>query len=243
VDEDRSATALAVRAWNAWRGRGMRYLAHKALRRSRPLGRWPGWKRRLVYSDPREYWTLRGGPDFFHEQEDHPSRSLRSAWLADRIAAYRPSSVLEVGCGYGKQLGLLRDRLPDVPLFGVDFSPTQLDQARRFLDGRSEIGLALASGLRLPFPDRSFDLVLTSAVILHNPPPEAERIRREVVRVARRLAAHNEDTNVSYNRFGYDTAAWYRTEGIPVLESRPIGVESDPDREHSQFCVAEPWRP
>jgi ubiquinone/menaquinone biosynthesis C-methylase UbiE len=109
------------------------------------------------------------------------------------------------------------------------------------LRGRRDVGLALASGLRLPFPDRSFDLVLTSAVILHNPPAEAEAIRREVVRVSRRLAAHNEDTNVSYNRFGYDTAAWYRAQGLPVLESGPIGVDSDPDRAHSQFCVAGPW--
>jgi SAM-dependent methyltransferase len=129
VDEDKG-TALAVRAWYAWRGRGAGYVAHKALRRWRPLGRLPGWKRRLVYADPRRYWTLRGGTDYFREQEDHPSRSLRAAWLADRVASYAPASVLEVGCGYGKQLGLLRDRLPGVPLVGVDFSPTQLGQAR-----------------------------------------------------------------------------------------------------------------
>lgn len=239
MDLDRTPTALPVRAWNAWRDRGMRYAAHKALRRS--LGRWPGWKRRLVYADPRAYWTYRGGPDYFREQEDHPARSLRSAWLADRIAGYRPTSILEVGCGYGKQLRLLRERLPDAPLFGVDFSPSQIAEAGRYLADTGGIALALASGLHLPFPDRSFDLVLTSAVILHNPPPAAEQIRREVVRVARRLAAHNEDTNVSYNRFGYDTAAWYRGEGIPVLEAGPIEVEGDPDRDISQFCVAEPW--
>ena len=212
---------------------------HKALRRS--LGRWPGWKRRLVYADPRSYWTLRGGPEYFREQEDHPARSLRSAWLADRVASYRPTSILEVGCGYGKQLGLIGDRLPGVPLVGVDFSPSQLDEARRHLSGRDGVALAMASGLRLPFPDGSFDLVLTSAVILHNPPAEAEAIRREVVRVTRRLAAHNEDINTSYNRYGYDTAAWYRAEGIPVIESGPIDVPEDPDRAVSQFCVARPW--
>ena len=239
VDSNGMRTALAVRAWNAWRERGPHYVAHKALRRS--LGRWPGWKRRLVYNDPRAYWTLRGGPDYFREQEDHPARSERSAWLADRIASYRPSSILEVGCGYGKQLGLLRARLPEIPLVGVDFSPTQLAEAHRYLAETDGIGLALATGLRLPFPDRSFDLVLTSAVILHNPPPAAELIRHEVIRVARRFAAHNEDTDVSYNRFGYDTAAWYRTNGIAVLEAGPIEVPSDPDRDSSQFCVAEPW--
>jgi SAM-dependent methyltransferase len=240
LDLERSQPPLlAVRAWHALRARGARYAVHKALRRS--LGRWPGWKRRLVYADPRAYWTHRGGPDYFREQEDHPARSLRSAWLADRIAAYRPASILEVGCGYGKQLGLLRDRLPEIPMTGVDFSPTQLAQARRHLAGLDGLTLALASGLRLPFPDGSFDLVLTSAVILHNAPAAAEQMRREVVRVTRRLAAHNEDTNVSYNRFGYDTAAWYRDLGIPLLEVGPIGVEDDPDRHVSQFCVAQPW--
>jgi SAM-dependent methyltransferase len=240
VDPDRpDAPALPIRTWNAWRRGGTRYVLHKAFRRS--LGRWPGLKRRLVYADPRDYWTLRGGPDYFREQEDHPSRTLRSAWLAGRIAVYRPESVLEVGCGYGKQLRLLRESLPGVPLVGVDFSPTQLEQARRHLDGASGVTIALASGLRLPFPDGAFDLVLTSAVILHNPPPAAEAIRREVIRVSRRLAAHNEDTNVSYNRFGYDTAAWYRSAGIPLLESGPIEVEGDPDRHVSQFSVAAPW--
>ncbi len=241
LERDRTRpTALAVRAWRAWRARGARYALHKAFRRS--LGRWPGLKRRLVYHDPRDYWTLRGGLDYFREQEDHPSRTRRSEWLADRVASYRPASVLEVGCGYGKQLGLLRDRLPGVPLVGVDFSPSQLGQARRHLDGAEGAALALATGLRLPFPDGCFDLVLTSAVILHNPPRAAERIRREVIRVTRRLAAHNEDTDVSYNRFGYDTAAWYRAEGLALLESGPIEVERGRDRAASQFTVAEPWR-
>ena len=96
----------------------------------------------------------------------------------------------------------------------------------------------LASGDQLPFPDRSFDLVLTSAVILHNPPEVAERIRREVVRVARRWAAHNEDVNVSYNRYGYDTAAWYASRGIALVEVAEIPVaDGEPP---TQFCVATP---
>jgi SAM-dependent methyltransferase len=228
--------ALPVRAWNAWRDRGPRYFWHKTLRRS--LGRWPSLKRRLVYADPRDYWTLRGGDEYFREQEDQPGRSSRSRWIAERIASYRPASVLEVGCGYGKQLRAIRRHL-DVPMMGVDFSPSQLNRARHYLGGLDRIGLALASGQSLPFPDKSFDLVLTSAVILHNPPPVAEAIRREVMRVARRWAAHNEDTDVSYNRYGYDTAAWYRSAGIALAEAGPI--PTDPEPSPSQFCVADLW--
>ncbi|SIO62833.1 Methyltransferase domain-containing protein [Singulisphaera sp. GP187] len=228
---------LPVRAWSAWRDRGPRYAWHKLLRRT--LGRWPDWKRRLLYADPREYWTLRGGLDYFREQEDHPTRTERSEWIAGRVAEYRPRSILEIGCGYGKQLGAIRRRL-DVPMVGLDFSPTQLGQARVYLDGLDRIDLVLGTGALLPFADHSFDLVLTSAVILHNPPPIAEQIRREVIRVSRRFAAHNEDTDFSYNRYGYDTAAWYRAAGIPLAECGPIPAELD--SAPTQFCVAEPWR-
>jgi SAM-dependent methyltransferase len=216
--------------------RGPRYAWHKTLRRS--LARWPSLKRRFVYTDPRAYWTLRGGDEYFREQEGQAERTARSEWMAARIAHYRPRSILEVGCGYGKQLRSLR-RWIDGPLVGVDFSPSQLERGHRYLADVTGVTLALASGARLPFADRSFDLVLTSAVILHNAPPIAEAIRREVIRVSRHLTAHNEDTDVTYNRYGYDTAAWYHDQHIRVLESGPIVVE--PIAANSQFCVAEPW--
>jgi hypothetical protein len=88
----------------------------------------------------------------------------------------------------------------------------------------------------LPFGDRCFDLVLTSAVILHNPPPVAEAMRREIVRVARCWATHNEDIDTSYNRYGYDTAAWYRAAGIPL--DLCTAIPGIADGANSQFCVA-----
>jgi SAM-dependent methyltransferase len=231
-----SLLPLPLRAWIAWRRRGVKYAWHKAMRRA--PGHWAELKRRMVYAEPRDYWTLRGGSDYFREQEAQTIRTARAAWMADRIASYRPDSILEIGCGYGKQLRALRRRL-DVPLVGIDFSPTQLTQARDYLHDLDGIELVLGSGGRLPFTDGAFDLVLTSAVILHNPPRAAEQIRCEVIRVARRFAAHNEDTDVSYNRYGYDTAAWYRAAGIPLVESGPI--PTDPSPTSSQFCVALPW--
>lgn len=229
------AACLPLRAWKALRDRGPRYAWHKALRRTLPGH--PGWRRRLLYADPRAYWTLRGGEDYFREQEDHPRRTARSEWLADRVAALRPASVLEVGCGYGKQLAALRRRLPGCRLVGLDFSPTQLARGRAYLAGLDGIQLILGSGDELPFADDSFEMVLTSAVILHNPPEVAECIRREVMRVATRWAAHNEDTDVSYNRFGYDIAEWYRRRGVPLLECGAIPVDLDP--EITRFCIAD----
>jgi SAM-dependent methyltransferase len=229
----RSSLVRPARFWKAWRTRGAAYAWHKVLRRT--LSGRAAWKRHWLYADPRKYWTLRGGDDYFQEQEGQAARGQRAAWIADRLAAYHPTSILEVGCGYGKVLRELRSRL-DVPLVGLDFSATQLDRARSFLASCGDVGLIMSRGESLPFPDGSFDMVVTSAVVLHNPPAVAERIRREVVRVARRFAAHNEETNLSYNRYGYDTAAWYRAHGIALVESGPIPMDLDPDA--SQFCVA-----
>ena len=225
---------LPLRALQALARRGPRYAWHKALRRT--LAPWPALKRRYLYADPRAYWTLRGGDDYYAEQEGQPGRAARATWLASRIAKYQPASILEVGCGYGKQLRALRARL-DCPLAGVDFSPSQLNRGSAYLGDLPGIRLAMADGGKLPFADQQFDLVLTSAVILHNPPPAAERIRREVVRVARRWAAHNEDTDLSYNRYGYDTAAWYANWGFTLAENSPVPAEVDASP--SQFCVAE----
>ena len=158
--------------------------------------------------------------------------------MARRIARYRPTSILEVGCGYGKLIRAIRS-LPSTCRSPASTSaPPSSGWPGPTSKGSTTSTLALASGARLPFADKSFDLVVTSAVILHNAPPIAEAIRREIVRVARRLhAAHNEDLDVTYNRYGYDTAAWYRDRGIPLAEVGPI-----PSAPYdSQFCVAELW--
>jgi SAM-dependent methyltransferase len=235
-----------VRLIDAYRRGGTAYVWHKSMRRL--LERYPTIKRKLVYASPREYWTLRGGPEYLAEQEGQPARTARSLWLARRAAECRPLSILEVGCGYGKQLENIRKVIgPDVRLVGVDFSPSQLALAADRLGDDPRIDLIHADGQRLPFADRSFDLVFTSAVILHNEPAAAERMRQEAVRVARDFCLHNEDTDTTYNRFGYDTAAWYRSRGLEVIEAGPIPAEvfvgsEDPEGEsaRSQFCLARP---
>ena len=191
----RSHPALPARVWRAWRTRGAEYAWHKMLRRTpRPLAR-PGnddW----LYADPRQYWTLRGGDDYFREQEGQPARSRRAEWIAERLAALSSharssrSAAATASCFASSAVGSTS------PWSGVDFSPTQLEQLADYLGGDDEVELLLGRGECLPFPDGSFDMVVTSAVILHNPPPVAERIRREILRVARRFAAHNEETSV-----------------------------------------------
>lgn len=228
------ATSIFGRVLDAYRRGGLGYLCYKLLKRTlqdRPL-----LGRHLLYRSPRWYWEQRGGRDYFLEQEAQPDRTARSQFIAAEIARYEPESLLEIGCGYGKQLASLRE-VTDAPLVGIDWSRSQLELAARYLRSRANVTLVCGDGARLPFADKSFDVVLTSAVILHNPPAEAEAMRREIARVGRRLAIHNEDTNTSFSRFGYDTAAAYRRAGFRVIDCRPIPVAARP--EETQFCVVD----
>jgi ubiquinone/menaquinone biosynthesis C-methylase UbiE len=200
------------------------------LRASSSFGRF------ILYRHPQKYWEKRGGERYFREQESRPDRGATAAYLAARIAELNPRTVLEVGCGYGKNLKLLRERT-DAVLSGIDFSQSQLEKAKNYLKDLPNIELQEGSGTRLPYADRSFDVVFTNNVILHNPPAEAEQIRKEILRVSKRYVVHKEDTNVNYSRYGYDHGKIYRDLGLRVIESHPM--KEAVDAELTQFTIAE----
>lgn len=91
------------------------------------------------------------------------------------------ATLLDVGCGIGTY-GLLFDRWTDrhVVYTGCDFSPAMLAAARDLLPGRP---FHQADARKLPFPDRSFDVVWVSALLEHV--PEFDQIIAEAARVAR----------------------------------------------------------
>lgn len=92
--------------------------------------------------------------------------------------------VLEVGCGTGN-LTIMAKRLhPDLDVVGVDPDPLALARAVRKARGLS-ISFDQGYAQSLPYPDASFDRVL-SALMLHHLDGEArERMAQEVFRVLR----------------------------------------------------------
>ena len=95
--------------------------------------------------------------------------------------------VLEVGCGAGGALRFFVECVPDASLaVGVDPSYLAIVEASRVVEtGAPVLGpiprfLAM-DGRQLAFPDRTFDIVYCSRVLVHAPEPE--RILAEMVRV------------------------------------------------------------
>lgn len=84
-------------------------------------------------------------------------------------------SVLDVGCGKGYLLGKIQQAYPRIKLQGVDFVTRQLPENVSFIE---------AAATSLPFPDKTFDLVLCTHTIEHI--YEAGDLVKELKRVARK---------------------------------------------------------
>ena len=90
--------------------------------------------------------------------------------------------VLDVGCGTGNLLRATAKRHPDVELTGVDPDPKALARARRKVaNGRLDRGFAQ----ELPYPDDSFDRVLSSLMLHHLDTKSKDEMLAEVRRVLR----------------------------------------------------------
>lgn len=199
-------------------------------------GRVPVIDRFFRYRDPQNYWKQRGGETYFQEQEAVKDRTERSRFIAEEIARLSPASLLEIGCGYGKQLENISKLMGGMTFAGADFSRPQLLKGFEYfpsMRGR----VVEADAEFLPFKERSFDVVMSSAVILHNEYKKAQRILWNMIRISRRYLVHNEDTDVTFSRYGYDMTKTYRAMNFRVIISKQIPCSQDPA--DTQFTVAE----
>jgi SAM-dependent methyltransferase len=87
--------------------------------------------------------------------------------------AAMPLRLLDIGCGTGANLPMLRAAAgTDGRVVGMDFSALALDFARTHLDepnsdAASPVNLLQGDALRLPFPDAAFDIVTMLDVLEH----------------------------------------------------------------------------
>jgi malonyl-CoA O-methyltransferase len=85
--------------------------------------------------------------------------------------------VLEVGCGKGRFLKVIREAYPTVECAGVDISPELLGHLPADIQGR------VGSLESIPYPDNGFDVVFSVEAIEHSANPETAVA--EMIRVAK----------------------------------------------------------
>jgi ubiquinone/menaquinone biosynthesis C-methylase UbiE len=124
----------------------------------------------------------------FHAQRLSFRRGFRA--LRRRLAVPRGARILDIGCGTGAYLSVLKEMGHEV--WGVDASPRMIATAERLLHrsgfGRQAARLSVGDPLEgLNFPDRHFDLVLTAHVLHGMRQVHRRRFCREARRVSRGL--------------------------------------------------------
>ncbi|WP_214367485.1 class I SAM-dependent methyltransferase [Pseudonocardia sp. H11422] len=100
--------------------------------------------------------------------------------LADLTGSAR---TLEIGCGTGN-LAILAKRLhPATEVVGIDPDPRALARAGRKAGPALAVGFDQGYGQELPYPDASFDRVLSAFMFHHLDPEVKRRTLQEVLRV------------------------------------------------------------
>lgn len=100
-------------------------------------------------------------------------------------AALRPGyRVLDIGCGTGTLATLIKRFHPDVEVVGIDPDPKALARARRKA-AKAAVSIQFDQGFGddLPYPEASFDRVLSSFMFHHLPPEEKGKTLCAVRRV------------------------------------------------------------
>ena len=94
--------------------------------------------------------------------------------------------VLDLGCGTGTLTVLIKTLHPEADVAGVDGDTEVLDLAKAKAE-RADVNIKWDHGLafELPYPDQSFDRVLTSLMLHHLTSDNKRRTFREVLRVLR----------------------------------------------------------
>lgn len=109
--------------------------------------------------------------------------------------------ILEIGSGTGSLLSRLRADGYDA--VGVDVNARLLDEARRW---HGDLPVQQVEGTALPFPDGSFDIVMSFDVFEHIPDSDAHL--REVRRVLRNGGSYLVQTPNKWMNSVFETIRW-----------------------------------
>lgn len=132
---------------------------------------------------PRDFWDKwsRTFMNDLWQVKTHPQHK----WLLGKIDIDSGETILEVGCGFGRNIKYLMSQgIRSSRITGVDLSPEMIRKARRYL-GKSHINLKTANVLGLPFTDKEFDIVFTHGVLMHVEPRDLKKALQEIVRVSK----------------------------------------------------------
>lgn len=84
--------------------------------------------------------------------------------IVDRVEALPGNYILDLGCGNGNIISLLKKR-KKASYYGVDLSEKMIREAKKRVG--KDVALTTADAMNLPFQDEMFDIVICNASFHH----------------------------------------------------------------------------
>jgi 2-polyprenyl-3-methyl-5-hydroxy-6-metoxy-1,4-benzoquinol methylase len=169
--------------------------------------------------NPNGYWVDRGRTYWNEERLNAEFFRVQEQFIADTISEFRPLSIVEVGCGYGRITKVLADRLPETKMLGVDLSVHQIDRARTYCTSPNvqfECGDVCWYS---DFPQT--DLVLAVEFFLHIPPRTLIYMLDRLIKITP-ILIHDYDREwgdaSSQHVFNHDYRSLYNSLGLKCRE-------------------------
>lgn len=175
---------------------------------------------------PRQFWDR--WVDTFMEDPWQVDIHEEHLWMLTMIKRDKPASILEVGCGFGRNIRFfIENGIAPEDLYGIDISEKMIKKAKTFISNR-KVKLVVADVTSLPFENSRFDMVFTHGVLMHVEPYLIEKAIQEVFRVSRRyLMIVEQNYNGNYYTFVHDYKNLINKHGIIAahIHNNKIGLD------------------
>ena len=144
------------------------------------------------YKSQNEYWQKRGTVymnEFFDSKYEKREIFFQDL-LLNNIKDLKFDSAFEAGCGFGWNINRLKNEFPEKKIGGLDFSNTQLENAKNYCS--KEIEFFKGDICDMPIKDNYFDLGFSVGVFMNIHPSKIEIAVDEILRVSKKYVVHLE---------------------------------------------------
>ncbi len=183
-----------------------------------------------------EYWIRRKRGKDWHgkgndwvkatfESIDHPHRKL----VVEAVSKFKPTSILEVGCASAPNLRLLAEKYPKAEIWGVDINQKAVEYGNAMFrqDGFKFVNIMIGSADKLLFAEKTFDVVLTDAMLIYIGKDKIRQVMGKLVSIAKKglvlIEMHIDGVGVEGV---YRNALWQRDYVELIHEFAPQAIVS-----------------
>jgi len=106
--------------------------------------------------------------------------------IVNSVEIKNADKVLDVGCGTGMFLKLLKEKHDGVEAIGIDPDKGALEIATKRLTKFKDVKLIRGFGETLPFEDETFDIVFSTLAFHHMPTDIKQKAIKEIFRVLKK---------------------------------------------------------